>query len=146
MEICQANDQLVPPIIIVELWPISVPSSTPRQTLPLSCKSPKKNMKATNHKGEIGLKILLGVLVNLRWWSSSSQEKLWMFLGSLTIFSWTAVARAWTVPSHHSQTWEMCDVELLTLHPKWSRNERCIKYSTEAITLPHWKIRFHAER
>jgi hypothetical protein len=66
MEICQANDQLVPPIIIVELWPICVPSSTPRQTLPLSCKSPKKNMTATNHKGEIGLKMLLGVLVNLR--------------------------------------------------------------------------------
>ena len=33
---------LVPPIIIVVLWPISVPSSTPRQTLPLSCKSPRK--------------------------------------------------------------------------------------------------------
>jgi hypothetical protein len=66
MEICQANDQLVPPIIIVELWPISVPSSTPRQTLPLSCKSPKTNMTAMNHKEEIGSKMLLGVLVNLR--------------------------------------------------------------------------------
>jgi hypothetical protein len=31
-------------------------------------------MTAMNHKEEIGSKMLLGVLVNLRWWSSSSQE------------------------------------------------------------------------
>jgi hypothetical protein len=43
-EICQADDQLIPPIIIVDLWPISVPSSTPRQTFPFSCKSPIENM------------------------------------------------------------------------------------------------------
>jgi hypothetical protein len=111
-EICQADDQLIPPIIIVDLWPISVPSSTPRQTFPFSCKSPMKTW-LMNPEEEMVLKMLLAVLVNLHWWSNSFQEKLWMFLGSRTIFSGIAVPRAWTVPSHHLQTWGMCNVEVL---------------------------------